>query len=61
MGTFTVLNGTGKVVFQTTDINKGWDGTSKGVKQPAGTYSYSITGTLQTGKINVKGTVQLVR
>jgi gliding motility-associated-like protein len=61
MGTFSVLDGNGKVVFQTTDINKGWDGNIKGVKAPAGTYSYAISGTLQTGKINVKGTVQLVR
>jgi gliding motility-associated-like protein len=61
MGTFTILDGTGKVVFQTSDINKGWDGTIKGAKAPTGMYSYSITGTLQTGKISVKGTVQLSR
>jgi sugar lactone lactonase YvrE len=61
LGTFSVLDGTGKVVFQTSDINRGWDGNIKGVKAAAGTYSYAITGTLQTGKINVKGTVQLVR
>ncbi|THU34043.1 T9SS type B sorting domain-containing protein [Niastella caeni] len=61
MSSFSVLDKTGKVVFQTTDITKGWDGKTKGVKAEAGTYSYAITGTLQTGKINVKGTVQLVR
>ncbi|OQP64451.1 hypothetical protein A3860_21010 [Niastella vici] len=61
MSTFSVLDGTGKVVFTTSDINKGWDGNIKGAKAPAGTYSYSITGTLQTGKISVKGTVQVIR
>lgn len=61
MGTFTVLDGNGKVVFQTSDINRGWDGNIKGVKAARGMYSYSITGTLQTGKVSVKGTVQLVR
>jgi hypothetical protein len=61
MSTFSILDGTGKVVWQTSDVNKGWDGNIKGTKAPAGTYSYAISGTLQTGKINVKGTVQLVR
>jgi len=61
MSTFSILDGTGKVVWQTSDINKGWDGNIKGVKAASGTYSYAITGSLQTGKINVKGTVQLVR
>lgn len=61
MGTFTVLDAAKKVVFQTSDINKGWDGNIKGVKAPKGIYSYSIAGTLQTGKVTVKGTVQLVR
>jgi hypothetical protein len=60
MGTFQVLNAAGKVVFSTTDINKGWNGTIGGAKAPAGTYSYSITGTLQTGKINLKGWVQVL-
>jgi gliding motility-associated-like protein len=61
MSTFSILDGTGKVVWQTSDISKGWDGKIKGEKAASGTYSYAITGTLQTGKINVKGTVQLVR
>jgi sugar lactone lactonase YvrE len=60
LGTFQVLNAAGKVVFSTTDINKGWNGTISGAKAPVGKYTYSITGTLQTGKINLKGMVQLL-
>jgi sugar lactone lactonase YvrE len=60
LASFQVTNSTGKVVFTTTDINKGWNGTIGGVKGTAGMYSYSITGTLQTGKVNLKGSVQLI-
>ena len=60
LGTFSVTNATGKVVFTTTDIAKGWNGTINGAKATAGMYSYSITGTLQTGKVNLKGSVQLI-
>lgn len=60
LGTFSVTNAAGKVVFTTTDIAKGWNGTIGGAKATAGMYSYSITGTLQTGKVNLKGSVQLI-
>jgi sugar lactone lactonase YvrE len=60
LGTFQVTNAAGKVVFSTTDINKGWNGNIGGVKAPAGAYSYTITGTLQTGKITSKGTVTVL-
>lgn len=58
---FVIVNRAGKEVFRTTDIHKGWDGTTKGVKAPAGLYAYTISGTLQTGKVGVKGTVTLTR
>jgi hypothetical protein len=60
LGSFQVTNSTGKVVFSTTDVNRGWNGTINGAKATAGMYSYSITGTLQTGKVNLKGSVQLI-
>jgi sugar lactone lactonase YvrE len=60
LGTFSVTNSAGKVVFTTTDINKGWNGNVGGVKAPAGVYSYTITGTLQTGKITSRGTVHVL-
>ena len=58
---FVVTNATGAEVFRTTDINKGWDGTNKGAKVPSGIYNYTISGTLQTGKVSVKGTVSVVK
>jgi hypothetical protein len=58
---FVIVNNTGKEVFRTTDITKGWDGTIKGAKVPSGIYSYTISGTLQTGKVSVKGTVSVVK
>jgi sugar lactone lactonase YvrE len=60
LGTFSVTNSAGKVVFTTTDINKGWNGNVGGVKAPAGVYSYTITGTLQTGKITSRGKLQVL-
>jgi hypothetical protein len=60
LGSFQVSNSVGKVVFTTTDITKGWNGTIGGAKGTAGMYTYSITGTLQTGKVNLKGSVQLI-
>jgi sugar lactone lactonase YvrE len=58
---FVIVNRAGKEVFRTTDITKGWDGTTKGVKAPAGLYAYTISGMLQSGKVGVKGTVTLTR
>jgi hypothetical protein len=58
---FVITDATGKEVFRTTDINKGWDGTNKGAKVASGIYNYTITGTLQTGKVSVKGTVSVVK
>jgi sugar lactone lactonase YvrE len=60
LGSFQVTNATGKVVFSTTDISKGWNGTIGGAKATPGMYNYSITGTLQTGKVNLKGSVKLI-
>jgi hypothetical protein len=61
LGTFSVSDATGKVVFSTTDINKGWDGTIKGAKAAPGLYTYAITGTLRLAKINSKGSVQVIK
>ena len=37
-----IYNRYGSVIFSTTDAAKGWDGTVKGMLQPAGTYIYTI-------------------
>lgn len=39
---FTIFNRFGKIVFQTNDINKGWDGTLNGYEQEMDAYSYLI-------------------
>jgi gliding motility-associated-like protein len=39
---FDILNRWGQVVFSTNNPSNCWDGTLKGVKQPSGTYIYSI-------------------
>jgi gliding motility-associated-like protein len=39
---FRVYNRWGQEVFQTNQAGKGWDGTLKGVRQPAETYSWTL-------------------
>jgi gliding motility-associated-like protein len=40
--TFAVYNRWGTKVFETSDINEGWDGTYQNEPQPMGVYIYSI-------------------
>ncbi len=59
---FAVFNRWGNKVFETTDIDQGWDGTHKGVPQPVGVYIYTVEGTTVEGKPVVKnGNVTLLR
>lgn len=59
---FRVYNRWGQVVFETSVINKGWDGRTNGVVQNIGTYVWMISGTDYTGrKVVKKGTAVLVR
>lgn len=59
---FRVFNRWGQMVFQTSQINKGWDGNLNGVPQANGTYVWSVSGTDYTGKIiQRKGTAVLIR
>lgn len=67
---FVIHNREGNVLFETKDIsqvsNTGWDGTSNGVKQPAGVYYWKVKGEhvsgrrlLLNGKTN--GSIVLIR
>jgi gliding motility-associated-like protein len=52
----------GEMVFQTTDISQGWDGTFKGKPSPVDAYNYYLRGTCVDGHITTsKGTITLLR
>lgn len=59
---FKVFNRWGNLVFETADIDKGWDGTYKGKEQPMGVYVYVIDAETNRGTPFQKtGNVTLVR
>lgn len=59
---FRVYNRWGELVFETKDINKGWNGQFKGKAQPMGVFVYMIDATTSTGKRFYKqGNITLIR
>ena len=59
---FRVYDRWGVVVFQTTDITQGWDGTYKGTPQPFGVYVYQVEAVTSGGQeVAKKGNVTLIR
>lgn len=59
---FGVYNRWGQLVFETKNMNQGWDGRFKGTAQPAGVYVYKINATTVEGKPFQKtGNVTLIR
>lgn len=59
---FFVFDRWGKLVFESNDVNNGWDGNYKGKAAEAGVYFYSVKMTLSSGeKIIKKGDVTLKR
>jgi len=58
---FSVYDRWGGLVFITNDPQGCWDGTFKGVPQPAGTYVYQIKAATTCGTVYRKGTVMLIR
>ncbi len=59
---FTIFNRWGQKVFETADIDKGWDGTYNGEPQPMGVYIYTIDAVNANGRRFTKqGNVTLVR
>lgn len=58
----TIYNEWGNVIFKTTDENIAWDGTYKGVAQPAGVYVYTAKGKTVDGKeFSFSGDVTLIK
>ncbi len=59
---FRIFNRWGEVVFETTNVGDGWDGTYKGAPQPLGVYVYDVQAVTTTGKLfNKRGNVTLLR
>ena len=59
---FMVYNRWGQLLFSTTDIGVGWDGTFGGAEQSPGTYVWYAKGTdYKNNKLERKGTAVLIR
>lgn len=59
---FRIFNRWGQLIFSTSEINKGWDGTLSGTPQQSGTYVYMAQGKDYLGNlIFKKGTIVLIR
>ena len=59
---FRIFNRWGNLVFETTDIDKGWDGEYNGKPQPVGVFVYQVQAVTSEGKIFEKhGNVTLIR
>ncbi len=62
MDYFRVFNRWGQLVFESTNVDEGWDGKINGVPQPMGVYVYTVQATLPSGRVFKKqGNVMLVR
>jgi len=59
---FSIFNRWGNKVFETADINEGWNGDFKGEPQPMGVYIYMLDEFTNSGKhITQQGNITLIR
>ena len=58
---FSVFDRWGNVIFKTTDMAKGWDGTYHGENLDVGAYVYFIKGIIRDKEVIIKGIVILQR
>jgi gliding motility-associated-like protein len=59
---FRIYNRNGALIYSTSQIGSGWDGTYNGKPQGVGGYVWTVEGTDYTGKlVSKKGTVVLIR
>jgi gliding motility-associated-like protein len=62
LGRFSVFDRWGQIVFSTTNISQGWDGTYRGSVLPAGTYVWEVSASTPcTGPMFQKGVIMLIR
>jgi gliding motility-associated-like protein len=60
--TFRIYNRWGQKVFESNDVNNGWDGTFKGNPQPMDVYGYTVEAEYFDGnKVQKKGDITLIR
>lgn len=59
---FRIFNRWGEKIFETTDINEGWNGKYNGVEQPVGVYIYMLMAEADSGEPFIqKGNITLLR
>ncbi len=59
---FCIYNSWGNKIFETTNPKTGWDGTYKGIKQPVGTYVWTVKATtIDDKQYSKSGDVTLIR
>ena len=58
---FKMFNRWGKLVFETNNINVGWNGEFNGDEQPVGTYVYVIEASTPEDEVMIKGNISLIR
>ena len=57
-----VFNQWGNLLFETNEMNDGWDGTYEGIEQEMDTYIFYLEAILYTGKqVNISGAFLLMR
>ena len=59
---FRIFNRWGQMVYESSDINDGWDGTFNGKAQPMDAYGYTLTADLVDGStLRKSGSITLIR
>jgi gliding motility-associated-like protein len=59
---FYIYDQWGELLFTSTDVQTGWDGTYKGTREPNGVYVYYLEAVMNDGqKVNKKGTITILR
>jgi gliding motility-associated-like protein len=59
---FKIFNRWGNLIFQSSDIDEGWDGKYNGIPQPMGVYVYLVEAVTPSGrKFTKSGNVMLIR
>ena len=59
---FVIYDQWGELIYTSTNIQNGWDGTYKGTKEPVGVYVYYLDAIMIDGqKVTKKGTITLLR